>query len=416
MNDSTSSPFQNYESEDEFNRLAMLVLNSEATDEEKLEFEKIVNENKEAELKFRELKQTYHLLKKSIPVSNSSEMKEPAFPEYRMNQLRHAVKQSFPPHTETKESSSWISIFDWRSLLRPTFSYGVLILAIVAGIYFYFLHYSIEIEPLRTNGGFAVIENGKPQLIRHYSNVNFEKTQLLKEGDKIKVARGESVHVITPRGKTLLIGPKIYVVTKEEADHSPTLFDRLFNNETTELISNIPLILTRSGSSSIYSPRGYTTQSPLLVIWGSESDHNYDLQLSDELESNKTITIHNAQSPLNLSEYFTKNSMPMLSDGFYKITIFDTPKNIPIAETRFQLAGAQKPTTELSEIERIEIAKEALKSSPPRVGDALSILLTLTPQFQESDLALRLKLYAFGQAGLEKEFRATQNQISTKAN
>ena len=61
--------------------------------------------------------------------------------------------------------------------------------------------------------------------------------------------------------------------------------------------------------------------------------------------------------------------------------------------------------------QQLLLAYEILATTPSYLGDALAALLTLPPDLVNSEMALRLKLFAFGQLGCHEDFDATLSQL-----
>src|SRR5439155_17479906 len=97
--------------------------------------------------------------------------------------------------------------------------------------------------------------------------------------------------------------------------------------------------------------------------------------------------------------------------GLYRITLSETGKPLSVCEYTFRTLKDADASIVTAPGQKLLHAYRILSTEPSRVGDALAELFTLPPAFAESKLALRLKLYAFGQVGYREEFESVARQI-----
>jgi hypothetical protein len=81
-------------------------------------------------------------------------------------------------------------------------------------------------------------------------------------------------------------------------------------------------------------------------------------------------------------------------------------------EITFSTAPVLEEPTAGPPADRLAAAYKSLTADPPRVGDALADLSGLPEPLASSDLALRLKLVAFGHLGLANEFEAVRARLA----
>jgi hypothetical protein len=115
--------------DDLFNSQALKVLAGEASPEEKLALDQTLASDPALARDFAALEKNFFLLKTSIPLSQALESTEPVLPAYRMQELRSAVRKTFPATLPEKP------VFRWPQDWIPRFSYAgcALVLILMAG-------------------------------------------------------------------------------------------------------------------------------------------------------------------------------------------------------------------------------------------------------------------------------------------
>jgi len=283
--------------------------------------------------------------------------------------------------------------------------------------------------------GFLLATTGRPELQRGGQSIEPRAAMPVMTGDRVKLLRGVSVSLVVPSGPTNLSGPHEFTVTRMQADRTMTpeidLWTTVLLEPTATVLARMPLQLQRSASRfPIYSPQGYTRRVPVTIIWKTESGKTYDLLISSAINPDEpAISLRRVTSPVHLPDPAastarrTSSSAPrtagnagLTADTLYRVRIFPSGKQVPMAETHFQTSRQPVETGDrpLSAEQKLELASGALAEQPPRLGDALAELLTLSDEYAASELALRLKLYAFGQLGLKDEYESARDELRNR--
>jgi hypothetical protein len=420
MSQSTNSPIASPSDMPDFDALALLVLNNEATPEEKARFDELILSSQDAQARFSEFKETYQFLRENAPLSKASRMSEPSLPEYRMNMLRTAVRQTFKNKASGADSEPSFSWNTLAGLLRPfTLIAGFAVVALILGILLWRTPNSSHKaggEEVKINGGFLVSLNGNPKLNRAGQDIPTSKTTSLIPGDKLELKQNETAALVSSKSTSNLTGPHVYIVQPEQKDG---VLSAIFLHHGIDFLSDIPLVVQRGASRvSIYSPQGFTRRSPLLLICPTEAGKTYDVKISNDVDTQQAaITFKQIIPPFDFDKAQKEKNENMITDGFYKLTLFESGNPIPLSESHFQLArGSDIKESPMTDLEKIEEARQALVDTSPRMGDALADLMELSPEMENSELVLRMKLFAFGQLGLEQEFRVLKQQIASLSN
>ena len=179
-----------------------------------------------------------------------------------------------------------------------------------------------------------------------------------------------------------------------------------------QLRASALLVTTRSGQSiPLYSPLGATANLAPLILWKSEPSKTYDMAITDEFDpKSKPLRLSGVVPPVAFAEVEAWKGRTLAKDGLYRITLSETGKPLSACEYTFRtLIKTDGPS---APAEKLLYAYRILATEPSRIGDALTELLTLPPASAESELAMRLKLFAFGKEGYKEDFDAVAAWLS----
>jgi hypothetical protein len=166
------------------------------------------------------------------------------------------------------------------------------------------------------------------------------------------------------------------------------------------------LVTTRSSQSiPVYSPVGFTASLTPLILWKIEPGKSYDLAIMDEFASTASpLRRAGVVSPLQFTNAWPGRTLA--KDGLYRLRIAETGQPLTTTELTFRTLAQPGETLPSEPAEKLLAAYQMLTASPSRLGDALAALLSLPPESSDSEFALRLKLFAFGQLGYQDDFEA----------
>jgi hypothetical protein len=182
----------------------------------------------------------------------------------------------------------------------------------------------------------------------------------------------------------------------------------------------LALLVTKRGSQAIrvYSPVGFTTSPAPPVLWKSQPGKTYEIAITDELTPTAPPLRHSgATYPLDFRAVWPGRTLA--EDGLYRLSIFESGNPINATELVFRTVPSRAGGTSTSADgpgstgapEQLLLAYQILTTTPSHLGDALAQLLILPPDLANSEMALRLKLFAFGQLGYQEDFEAVLSQL-----
>jgi hypothetical protein len=182
-----------------------------------------------------------------------------------------------------------------------------------------------------------------------------------------------------------------------------------------QLLASALLVTTRSGQSiPLYSPLGSTANLTPLILWKSEPGKSYDITITDEFDSKQEpLWLRGVVPPIEFNTVEVWKGRSLAKDGLYRITLREIGKPLSASEYTFRTVNAVDGPRPSAPAGRLLRAFQILKVEPSRVGDALAELLALPAEFAESELALRLKLLAFGQLGYQGDFDTVAAKLRT---
>jgi hypothetical protein len=453
---------------EEFDILTAKVLAGEASPEEQARLVQLLEQNAELKRDFADLKATWDSIREIGPLAQAMEAPPGFVPSARLSRLQAAVKTKFgsapeedsiaqsnglareahttagriePVREDTgrfnDEAGSAFSLV--KQWFRGTIgvspvsaAVGLLILAVLAG--------GILITNRQTTAptlasetqvvayllteeiGQAVWRAGKP--------IDSGAGAPLRASDEVRLAAGAKLRMITPKGLQEISGPiasragelvgnqanKIQLsndrgVLSKEAD---AMRAALFQ-PAKQILAFALLVTTRSGQSiPLYSPLGSTANLTPLILWKSEPGKTYEIAITDEFDpKQKPLRLSGVVSPVAFTTIEGLNGRSLAKDGLYRITLSETGKPLSASEYTFRTVEAADGPRPSAPSDRLLRAFQILKAEPSRVGDALAEMLDLPAEFAETELALRLKLFAFGRLGYQEDFDAVAAKLGT---
>jgi hypothetical protein len=232
------------------------------------------------------------------------------------------------------------------------------------------------------------------------------------------MAKGASAIFITSKGPVVLEGPRSVPVgglPSEASGQITAISDTLQRALFKPPQQMTGLIATRGGTPSmpIYSPAGFTANLRPAIVWKTDPGKTYDISITDELiPKEPPLRRTGVVSPVSFVEAWPGRALT--KDGLYRVRIAETGKQLTASELTFRTLPNSDGPLAANSPDKLITAYNMLTLTPARLGDGLAELLSLPPQTAQSELALRLKLFAFAQLGYAEDFDATLLQLKSR--
>lgn len=416
--------------EDEFDILAARILADEASEEERARFHRLKQEDPERYRQFLEFERTWKLLEAAGPVVHAMEAPAEPIPEQRLRQLLAEVsagrKPQIPHQSAASDQSQYKSMPYWPARLWRLAA-ALVIAALVASVV------SIVIRPGSNRVSVAsetpapaylVTTHGQPEVRRVGRTLRSQPVTSLRVQDEIRLPAGSSAMLITSNGTTALLGPRQLTLNVGDLTAnsilpgsnvaSAALRVALFTPATQLLGAGLLAPATRSGDSiPLYSPVGATASLTPTLLWKPETGKTYDLVLTDEFNGNTPPwRLSGAVPPVLFGQVAAWQGRSLAPDGLYRLRLMEAGKPLTASEYTFRTLSGLSPAAPAERGDSLANAFAILTSDPSRVGDALAELLSLPGETADSELALRLKSFIFGQLGYTADFEATLARLA----
>jgi len=456
--------------DEEFDILTVKVLAGEASPAEQARLEQLMAQDAELKRDFADLKAAWESVREIGPLAQAMEAPPSSIPLARLSELQAAVKDKFgsaageasiaqsgalgrqvrtsartigPVRGEivrfgNEVRSAYALVQQWFTSmigLSPTsVAVALVILATLAGGIL--LNNRKTIAPV--SGGeievvaYLVSVDGKPDVRRTGKPIDTRAGAPLRASDEVRLAAGAKIGLITPNGFLELSGPRSAragELVNNPSDKTQPSNDRdgitkaaeamavVLFRPAKQLLASALLVTTRSGQSiPLYSPLGSTADLTPLILWRSERDKTYDIAITDEFDpKTKPLRLIGTVSPVDFPKVEAWKGRTLAKDGLYRIKLSETGKPLSASENTFRTLKDAEASIPSARADKLLNAYRILAAEPSRIGDALAELLTLPPASAESELAMRLKLFAFGQEGYKEDFDAVAAKLGTQA-
>jgi hypothetical protein len=171
------------------------------------------------------------------------------------------------------------------------------------------------------------------------------------------------------------------------------------------------LVSVRNGKAiPIYAPAGFTAEITPTLLWKTAPGRTYDVSITDELvTASQPFRLRSVLPPVDFAKAWPRRTLTR--DGLYRLQVSETGNSLVASEITFRVLPEATASVSKNAAAKVERAYELLAADPPRMGDALTILLNLPPEQANSERALRLKAFAFGQLGYADDFEAALRQL-----
>jgi len=426
--------------EDEFDILAAKVLAGEATEVERSQLQSMLANSQELSAEFTALQMTWNSLKKAGAVFQAQAAPPAEIPAGRLRQLKQVVRDARQPSPSAQsnrhrnEGPTGLFLADiflhWRERWNGAVAgiVSVALIALLAGTLFWL---NQPAAPRSSSGSSTapvahlLVLQGRPEVHRDGQLLSATTAFTLRAGDKVHLSQGTEASVVTPGGDVSLQGPKTTTASElaaaagvsnrrtNQMGQASALHSALFQPTPEPLKAGL-LVTTRSVQTiPLYSPAGATAHLAPVILWKTEPGKTYDLRLTDEFDSaTPPWTLNAATSPVEFAKVEAWKSRPLAANGLYRLRISEAGRALTACEYTFRTVKEERELPSNATANPLQEALQILTATPSRVGDALAVLLTLRPDLANSELALRLKLMAFGQLGYEADFEEVASALS----
>ncbi|MCI0540117.1 MAG: hypothetical protein L0Z50_33340 [Verrucomicrobiales bacterium] len=432
---------------EEFDILVAKTLAGEASNDETLRLNNLLAESAELRAEFAELEATWRSLRDVGPLAEALDAPPVVVPPARLRSFQTAVAREFgrvPSPTQPAKKLAegqktqvtglytWWSDLTGRAFGRLAFALLV-VAAICLGL---FAVTRSSFRPLKSAGAsstvaFLVVHQGAPEVRRAGETIQVRTTLSLRSDDFISLPEGARVSLIAPDATAQLEGPIIDSVTKlvgsqpfSRGHAQPAPVTPLASSYTNlvlaalfkpvDAIPTTDLLATTRSSKSIplYSPVGSTARLRPVVLWKAEPGKTYDLSISDEFNATAPPwRLNSTVPPVVFDDEPEWRGRPLSADNLYRLRITESGRLLTTTEVTFRTMANQETIEAIAPAARLLRAQEILLRDPSCIGDALADLLTLPAEFSNCELALRLKLVAFGRLGYAEDFHEVLAQL-----
>ena len=426
--------------ENEFEILAAKVLAGEASPDEQSRMRELLSQSAELRDEFTGLKAAWKALSEAGPMAAAMHAPPAPIPEDRLNQLQEVVREKLPVASASSgmgsestrafspgEPSAALLFWQWlrggagrASVLLPLGS----LLVLAAGALLLLsrpaerrLSAGVDHTPI----AYLFANRGSPEVWRNGAATAASAAAVVRTGDEIHLPSGTEATLVTSNGIVALRGPqRLFGRTLATQIGTPlatniasdALRTALFS-PARQLLATIPLVTTRGGETiPLYSPMGATATLTPLILWRTEPGKTYDLIITDEFDANASPwRLDGIVPPLDFAQIEAWKGRALKRQGLYRLRLSEAGKPLTACEYTFRTLNSGDQSPSGSPTEKLLNAVKILASDPSRVGDALAELLTLPPELGGSELALRLKLLAFGQLGYHADFDEVTSRL-----
>lgn len=402
--------------EDEFDILAAKVLAGEATADEATRLQEALAQDAELRAEFAELRATWAALKDVGPLAQALNTPPAEPPPERLRKWHAAVARK-RKHEEVDFAQVGAPVRKKLRVSQLCLAAAFLATAIIAGV---FLSHRSSGTATSAPIAYLVARKDTVEVRRDGKATAVKSVTTLCVADEIRLSPQASATLITPNGARPLQGPQEFVnvqvlssaaaATNGTETKSRAAGTALFQ-PSRQLLGL--LVTMRSGQSiPVYSPVGFTANLTPMILWKSEPGKSYDLSIMDEFSTAAPLRRAGVVSPVEFTNAWPGRTLA--KDGLYRLRIAENGKPLTTTELTFRTLPQPGETLPADPADKLVAAYEILTANPSRLGDALGALVSLPPEFADSDLALRLKLFAFGQLGYQEDFESAAARLEAR--
>jgi hypothetical protein len=420
---------------DEFDILTAKVLAGDATPEEVAQLREALSRDPELRSDFAELQATWFALKHVGVVAQAVKSPPTDPPSERLAQWRAAVAAKLGPGT-VPEQASTKTPFPFPTARQPRWrgapvglalAAAVVIAAVVAGALL--MRGPAPAGP-STPAAYIVASDGPVEVRRKGPATALGSPMTLRDSDELHLPAKSTATLVLPGGLVSLEGPSTFTAMEmslgggRATGTSPAGDPSVRGNGGIETALFQPgnqlaglLVTTRSSQDiRVYSPLGFTARRTPALAWESQPGKTYEVSIQEDSATAALLRLTKAVSPIEFT-----NAWPgrrLTNDGLYRFTVAESGKPLTATELIFRVLPEVEVEVGASvsdrPSEKLVAAYRLLTATPPRLGDALDLLMKLPPELASSELALRMKLFAFGQLGYQPNFDDTVRSLKDR--
>jgi hypothetical protein len=449
--------------DDNFYELALKVLAGEASTEQTARLHELVRSNPDCGREFDELRSAWRTCNEILPLTQAMDAPPSDIPPRIMARLKDAVRgggdvQESPPlsigtdkpcdsfarasepvrgHKDNFSLSraapaafaKWLSKYSRPFGLSFTLAASTLTLVVTLGVLgaFWFRQRAHETAAPQDIDAYLILEVGHAQVLRGKTFVTISSSAPLAARDKVRLDSGTLGAIITEHSQTEVAGPSEFTPNNAAPGKQKgqglqratpkgltekTLHDAVFAR-VDQLNPSALLLTTRDHRPiPLYSPLGATGNLLPIVSWKNEPGKRYDLEIVDEFPPKQSLLrLTSVVSPVELSNLPSLKGKTLAKRGLYRIILKETDQPLSASEFTFETRDSTNSQESYTPGARLAYDCQFVISEPSRAREILYDLLSLPSPWDSSELALRLKLFIFGQLAYVEDFEGTKAEL-----
>ena len=419
--------------EDDFDILAPKVLAGEANPQERARLEQLLAHDAGLRAEFAQLRAVWTTLNDTAPLIAAMDAPPSPPPPERLRKWQAAVAQISHPESQAATGASqskpqplgdkpfagWLR--ENIRLSRIALAAACIVLVILTiGLLALRRETRVDAKP----AGYLLVGKGTAKVSSLSQRTIPGVIITLRNTDEIDLPEGTSATVLTPNGAISLQGPQRSGVTAllakplgstnatGEIDSSARKV-RSAMFETPDRLSGLLATMRSLRSIPVYSPVACTANLTPQVLWKTNPGKSYDIVIADvSAPTTALLRATNVVSPVDFGRVWPGRALT--KDSLYRLRISETGQPLISTELTFRTLAYDNRPNPLEPADKLLAAYQILTITPACLGDALTLLLTLPPEISESELALRLKLFVFGQLSYQSDFESTLHHLASK--
>lgn len=296
-----------------------------------------------------------------------------------------------------------------RGRLRRVVGLGAILLAVVVSAYLW----SRPDKPVEPGAFLLPVDQTSRARLSGWRASRLTTTHPVPGGATVHIPDGSRVRIIHASGHLEEVaGPRDLTVpssTSRDLDH--------FHSPLARVVAELqPNAARRALPVRITSPADLTVYLNPIITWDALPDAVYDVGIVDPADPRMPPRFaEKARPPVKFSDLHNQLNKPLAADRIHQVVIFEHGINLPLGTMQFLTspdAKVAEPPTDLAAL--LAEATAALAKRPFRSGDAWIALERLPAAWAKSELALRLRMKAAAELGLEHELQEAKIAVGIR--